>query len=63
MERKFVEAVIHERGNNFAHDTVSPKLLAEPVAELGGVSMHVFTHSNTNPAGGGAVDLDTKIFF
>ena len=61
MERKFLEAIIHERRDHFGHDPVSPKFLTQPETEFGDMSMDVLADANTDPANRGSIDVDAKI--
>jgi hypothetical protein len=60
-ERKIFEAEITKSRYGFAHDTASPELLAEPIAEFGGTPMHVLSEPNANPTGGCAINFHAKI--
>jgi hypothetical protein len=61
MERKFLEAIIGERWHHFCHDTVPPKFLTQPKADLGDMAMDILANTNTDAANCRAVDVDTKI--
>src|SRR5262249_58764120 len=61
IQRKFPETVIHKCGDDFTHDAAAPKFLAEPIAELSRVLMHVLSRSEADSTNCRAVHLDTKI--
>src|SRR2546421_9447800 len=61
IQREFFEAIVYKRGNNFAHDPLSPKFFAEPVAKFCGMPMNIFSGPQTDPTDRRASDVDTKI--
>jgi hypothetical protein len=61
MERKFVEAITDERGNDFTHQAVAPEFFTEPIAELCNMSMDILLEAQANAANGRTADFDAKI--
>src|SRR5262249_38052508 len=60
IQRKFHEAMTHKRRDRFTHNPASPEILAEPIAKLGDVSMHVVTDAYGDAANCRAFGVDTK---
>jgi len=56
-ERKIVETKIGESRDRLSHDAASPELLAKPVTQSRGVSIHVLPDANTNSTRSYALNL------
>jgi hypothetical protein len=59
-KRKILETKIGESRDRLSHDTASPELLAKPVTQSRGVTVHILPEANTNSTSSYALNLDTK---